>query len=67
MAYGPALAELQDRAADYVARVLRDANPGELPIEQPTKLELVVNVATAKALGMAMPPRVLERADEVAQ
>src|SRR5262252_136618 len=65
MAYGPHLASMFKRAASYVARILSGANPGELPIERPTKFELVVNLKTAKALGFTLPESFLVRADEV--
>jgi putative ABC transport system substrate-binding protein len=65
LGYGPAGPELWRRAADYVIRVLRGAAAGDLPIEQPTKFELVINLKTAKALGLEVPPALLARADGV--
>jgi len=65
MSYGPNFAELWRRSAEYVDKILRGAKPNEIPVEQPTKFDLVINLTTAKALGLEISPKLLALADEV--
>jgi putative ABC transport system substrate-binding protein len=65
ISFGPSIAQMFRRAAAYVDKILNGAKPADLPVEQPTAFDLAINLETAKALGVAVPPEILDRADEV--
>ena len=67
MSYGPVLDDLFRRAATYVDRILKGANPADLPVEQPTKFEFVINLKTAKTLGLTIPSGIFAIADDLIQ
>jgi putative ABC transport system substrate-binding protein len=67
MAYGPSMPDLYRRAASYIDKIFKGARPADLPVEQPTKFELAINVTTAQALGVTIPPPLRQRADQLVE
>ena len=67
MSYGPSIPALFRRAAEFADKILRGTKPADIPVEQPAKFDLAINLATAKALGLTVPPTLLARADEVVE
>ena len=67
MSYGPSVPDMWRRAATYVDKILKGARPSDLPVEQPTKFELVINLKTAKVLSLTLPPSLVQRADYLIQ